>query len=364
MIKVNILSSTAFHVLPLAYELQKQGLDVRFYSYLPHSKTKKANLKKGSAVSMLWLVSPLLVITKLFPAKKLTYLKMIHRIIDAYCCRFMRSADIVIALGSVYLDVLHKAKKSGAITILEWGSKHSIEQRKSFGIPMSLNVDTLKRELDAFEIADYIAIPSVQVATSFTKHGIPSSKLLINPYGTDISQFPPTVCEENAFDLISIGGWRYEKGSDLLIELCTQYGFSLLHVGGLVNMSFPQVEHMKHIDPVPQSKLTDYYKKAKVFVLPSRAEGLSLVQIQAIGSGLPIVCSKETGGRDLKELIDDPKWIIEMEELTVTELKQCVDIALELAYTQKGFRKYSEMGKLTWDAYGKRYYNNLLSIYK
>ncbi len=361
--KVNILTSTAFHVLPLAKELQKQGVDIHFYSYLPKSKTKNAFLMKGTYTSLFWLVAPFWLLLKLLPSKRIRISLLINKIVDAWCGRYMRKADMVIALGSVYLNVLKKAKKNGTIAILEWGSKHSIEQRICFGIPLDKNKDVLDRELEAFKIADYIAVPSKQVADTFVMHGIPSSRLLVNPYGVDLSQFPPTICErEHAFDLIAVGGWRYEKGSDLLVELCQQYGYSLLHVGGIVNMPFPEDKNMKHVDSVPQSDLTKYYRMAKVFVLPSRAEGLSLVQAQAISSGLPVVCSKETGGRDLRELIDDGRWIIEMEELNVDELKICIDKALLLAESQNGLRNYTDKSMLTWSAYGERYLRNLIHI--
>ena len=361
--KVNILSSTSFHVLPLARELQRLGADVRFYSYLPNSYTRKAGLKEGSYVSFLWLVSPLLLIYKLSSSRSMFILKLINCIMDVCCCMFMRKSDVVIALGSVYINAFKKANKEGAITILEWGSKHIIEQRKCFGISASQNRGLLKRELQSYEIVNYISIASMQVADSFTMHGINRQKLIINPYGVDLIAFPPTqLSDDEQFDLITVGGWRYEKGSDLLCELCKKYGYSLLHVGKIVNMPFPEIGNMKHVDSVPQSELTYFYSKAKVFVLPSRADGFGLVLCQAVSSGLPIVCSKETGGRDLRELIDDKQWIIEMEELTVEELKVCVDTALVLAHTQIGVRNYTDKENLTWRKYGERYFSNLKNI--
>ena len=360
---VNVLSSTSFHVLPLAVELQKGGLDVRFYSYLPHSITKKAGLKKGTSVCLLWLVAPFLLLKKIVPSKLTRILFQANRLLDYWCAKHMRKADIVIALGSVYYESLIKAKEDGAITILEWGSKHIIEQRKCFGIPVSKNPDILRRELQSYEIADFIAIGSEQVASSFIKHGISPQKLIVNPYGVDLTEFPPTQLDEtDQYDLLTVGGWRHEKGSDLLVELCQKYNYSLLHVGSLVNMTFPNNKNMKHIDAVPQSMLTYYYRKAKVFVLPSRADGFGLVLFQAVSSGLPIVCSMETGGQDLKKLIDDNKWVICMNNLTVDELKKSVDIALNLAETQHGVRDYTSKDNLSWTKYGERYIDNLHSI--
>jgi hypothetical protein len=54
-----------------------------------------------------------------------------------------------------------------------------------------------------------------------------------------------------------------------------------------------------------------------------------------------------------------------MEELTVEELTNCINSALELAKTQLGFRSYigkNEIDNLSWEAYGKRYEENLKKI--
>ena len=46
---------------------------------------------------------------------------------DYYVAQTMRSCDVYIALGSVYLKSLEAAKKNfGAKVIIEWGSKHVV----------------------------------------------------------------------------------------------------------------------------------------------------------------------------------------------------------------------------------------------
>lgn len=362
-IKINIASTHRFHLLDLARELDKQSFDVRFYSYVPTKRCASFGLRSQCCYSFLWLAAPFLLLNKLFP-KWRAIISARNVILDWFMCCFMRRCDVYICLGSVYKQSIKAAKqKYGAIAILEWGSKHIIEELKRIDGLNDYSSQMLKRDLAGYELADHIAIATSHVKESFLKHGIVAAKLFVNPYGVELSQFSPTECT-GEYDLIMVGGWRYRKGCDLLIEVCRKYHYRLLHVGSIVNMDFPEDANMHHVDSVDQSLLIEYYKQAKVFVLPSRSEGLALVQAQALACGLPIVCSKDTGGRDLRDFLDDKRWIIEMKELTVDELNRCIKEALGLAETQSGYRNYAHerIRLLTWEAYGLRYANYLRSL--
>ena len=361
---VNILASHRFHLLDLARELSRLGHDVRFYSYVPAKRCAEFGLDKPLCASFLWLVWPFFALAKIAPKgwqESIVWYR--NLLIDWYVSRTMRKCDVCMGIGTVYVKAFETAKKNGATAILEWGSKHIEEQRKQFGYRKDYSVRTLQRELKQYEVCNFISIPATHVKESFLKHGIPESKLLVNPYGVDLSEFHPTSCSKE-FDLIYVGGWRYEKGCDLLTSLCQQYGYTLLHVGALVNLEFPKLSCMTHHEPVDQNDLVNYYAKARVFVLPSRAEGLALVQAQAIACGLPVVCSKETGGTDLRAEMSNKKWIIEMEDLSVEALLDAVDKGMELAKTQQGIRNYAgeDLKCLSWEEYGTRYSEELNRI--
>ncbi len=249
--RINIASTHRFHLLDLARELDKQGHDVKYYSYVPSKRCAKFGLPIERSHCFLWFVAPLMLLCKLFP--KNVYLKYCQiKAIDFYVARFMRPCDVFIGLGTVYLDAFKVAKaKYNAITILEWGSKHIIEQISKFKKLDDYPQGFLHRELEQYDIVDYISIAAGHVRDSFLKHGIAGNKLIVNPYGVDLEQFSPTELT-GKFDIITVGGWRKEKGSDLIVEVCDKYGFSCIHVGTIVNMEFPQNTNMKHIDSVDQ----------------------------------------------------------------------------------------------------------------
>lgn len=366
--KINIAASHRFHLLDLARELSNLGHDVRFYSYVPTRRAIKFGLRRECCYSLLVLMFPFLAFIKITKGAYWS-IKLSQLAMDYYLCKLMRPCDIYIALGTVYEKSFITAKqKFNAITILEWGSKHIEEQQRILNeIPglKQQNKYFVQRSLSGYELVDYISIASDHVKQSFLAKGLPSTRLLQNPYGVDLSMFRSTeLVKDQPYDLIMVGGWSYRKGCDLLISICLKGNFRLLHVGPIVDLEFPMNKNMTHIDAVDQHKLIDYYAKAKVFVLPSREEGLAMVQSQALVCGLPIVCSMHTGGRDLRNFLADKKWICEMQEYTTKELEKRVLEALDLASSQIGLRSYvnNDIDQLGWYSYGRRYNENLRVI--
>lgn len=366
--RINIAASHRFHLLDLARELELLGHEVRFYSYVPTKRALQYGLKKETSHSLFYLMLPFLAFVKLSKGSSLS-IKIINRVLDLYLSLFMKPCDVYIALGTVYKNSFVSAKKKfNAVTILEWGSKHIEEQTRILSLIPDVKPQDyyfIKRSLQGYDLADYIAIASDHVKQSFIERGIVEQKLIQNPYGVDLSMFAPTqLSSEENYDVIMVGGWSYRKGCDLLIDYFKDSDLTFLHVGPIVDLSFPERENMAHIDSVDQKKLVDYYKKAKVFVLVSREEGLAMVQSQALACGIPIVCSKDTGGRDLKNFLEDKQWIIEMEDFSIAALDKSLKEALNLVKSQTGLRSYAEnvVDSLTWKAYGKRYDGDLQKI--
>ncbi len=365
--KINIAASHRFQLLDLARELSNQGHEVRFYSYVPTSKAIRFGLKKECSYSLLILMLPFLALIKLTHSSFYS-VKLKNLALDYYLSWFMKPCDVYIALGTVYKkSILSAKRKFGATTILEWGSKHIEEQQRILSEIPNIKKQPeyfTQRSLQGYEIADYIAIASDHVKQSFIERGVATSKLIQNPYGVDLSMFgPTTITRGETYDLIMVGGWGYRKGCDLLIDVCRKNKFKLLHVGPLVDIEFPIEDNFTHIDTVDLSLLINFYAKAKVFVLPSREEGLAMVQPQALACGLPIVCSMHTGGRDLVNFLEEKKWIIEMQVYSLKELERCIFQALELSKNQSGLRSYSDnaIDQLTWSAYGKRYSKHIIN---
>jgi len=380
--KINIASfGGRSHLLDTARELEKFGHTVRFYSYVPTKRAVKFGLKKECNYSFFYWALPFLFFFKVCSIFKL---RSVHRYIyylykrmfDYITAWIMKPCDVFIGQSPMHVYSLKYAKKKySAITILERGSVHVLEYIKAAEGNPALKGKTpmpklyLDYDLEGYKHADYISIASMYQKRSFLEYNYPKEKLFVNPYGASLRQFYPTdKPTDDAYDVIFVGNWSYLKGCDLIVETIRRLNIRFLHVGSIIDLEFPKDINFTHINPVAQSELINYYKQAKVFILPSRTDGFGMVLSQAISCGLPIVCSKNTGAPDLKDFLDDKKWIIEMQEYTVDELGRCIKESLKLADTQPaGKRDYAGdalKDNLLWEAYGKRYNDFLTKINK
>lgn len=365
-IKINILSFGRFHMLDLARELDKQGFDVRFYSYVSSKRCLKFGLPAECGRSLFWILAPFIFLRRYF-----SFFTQIHMILQDYIMGiFMRKCDIVISLTG-FIFAPKQAQKKGSIIIFERGSKHILEQKKILEQnPLLKNKAAIPKRnislnLKAYEIADYISIASQHVKNSFLLHNYPIDKLFVNLYGVDLSMFHSIPKSSKEYDIIMVGGWSYQKGCDLIIEALKNSEFTLLHVGAIVDLAFPKLPNFTHIEPVDQTQLIHYYNKAKIFVLPSRQEGFAMVQCQALACNMPIVGSIDSGALDLKQIVRYPEFITIIINYTADAVKEAIQNSMDNYKKQNGCEYAGNaMKNLTWEAYGKRYADFLLEITK
>ena len=359
--KVNILSPGRFHVCDLARELNKLGFDVKFYSFVPSRRSEAFGLPHDCSASLFWILAPFVFIEKKAWFWKKRWTDVRRWIQDLFTSWTMRKADVTIAMSGEFNRSMKKAKRDGAIIICERGSKHIIDQKRILDSNPSIKVSQIsdanvRRELMSYGLADYIAVGAKHVETSFLKRGFPKERLFLNPYGVDLDDFYPMDNVSKEYDFIMVGTWSYQKGCDLIVEAIRRTNYTFLHVGAIGDLPFPADCQFQHIPPVDQRELYKYYAKAKVFVLPSRQDGLAMVLVQAVACHLPIIASPDGGACDIKEIVANPDCISIIDDFSADALLVKMEDML-VFYDQLSNRDYAgdALNELSWEAYGNRY---------
>ncbi len=368
MLKINILSPGRFQTVDMARELHRLGYDVRYYSFVPNEQAMKYGLPRECCRShRLWLAPFLVLERRLFKGKEWSK-RLRVRMEDLITAWMMRKCDLCIAMSGTFLHAVGKARKQGAKIIIERASMHIEEQYalldtiKTIGGKNPVSQGDVERELKSYQQADYISVPSIHVYNSFRLHGYPEQQLLLNPFGADLSFFKPDSSVKKEFDVVMIGLWCYRKGCDLIEEAIRKTGFSFLHIGNIIDLPFPEGPLFTQVGQVSFAELKQYYNKAKVFLLPSREEGLALVQAQAISMGLPVVGSMNSGAVDLRNMVDNPEYVVIIKDFTAEAVAEALHQAMMKC--QEGVSDYLGSGveKMTWTAYGERYAENIKKV--
>ena len=131
------------------------------------------------------------------------------------------------------------------------------------------------------------------------------------PDGLDLARFEPAQREAHpeTVRILTIGRLIPRKGFQFLIRALphilakTETNFEIEIVGDgpyrdeLLQLaeSLGVASHIHFAGSVPYAELPEKYRCADIFILPSLAEGMPLVVLEAMGTGLPIVASRVQG---------------------------------------------------------------------
>jgi starch synthase len=352
----------------LARELNVNGHEVKFYSYVPQNRTRKFGLPDECNVSLLPFVAPILAWGRVASgfAPHLRE-RILNAALDRYVVARLAHCDVFICMSGIYLSAAREAKQRyGARIWLERGSHHILSQDQILStIPGAQRPSplTIRRELAGYALADRIVIPSSHVEDSFRHDEAAHAKIFRNPYGVDLQMFPRLTrrSQDGLFTLLFVGTWSLRKGCDLLAEAVGQTsGVRLLHVGGIGDLEFPQDDpRFVHIDAVQQWELAKFYASASALIQASREDGFGVVIAQALAVGLPVICTDRTGGADLSRTSALAERITVVPHDSVSALSGAIACYRDRRCVWPMLSD-SDRETLSWAAYGKRYHDELL----
>ncbi|WIB67969.1 glycosyltransferase family 4 protein [Curtobacterium sp. MCBD17_035] len=161
------------------------------------------------------------------------------------------------------------------------------------------DVDRINREMDR---ADAVLTPSDVVAAGNVIQGVDPAKLIVEPYGVDLTSFrpagPPTSRQRRSRRrLLFLGQISYRKGIPTLLAAAVGEDFELKLVGPVVEphllRDLPQ--NVTHTAALPAERLGALFDQVDALVLPSVEDAFGLVVPEALAAGLPVIASTAVG---------------------------------------------------------------------
>jgi len=316
---VDISVGSRFHAFDLARELARHGMLRRLHTGYPAFAAARFGVPRA-AVSSVWTGEPLnralsTLHRRGWIAERCDpFVSERHDRIVA--SRLRPGADVFVGWASQCRRSLAAARVLGMTTVVERGSAHIEWQRRQLaeeaartGLRVELpHPRTIEQELAEYETADFIAVPSAFAARTFVESGVAASKLLVNPYGVDLSRFDGAGrgdeapgAAPDALRVIHVGRVSAQKGVHYLVDASRRAGARLTLVGAIDPGMGAVVRepHVTAIGAVPGAALPDHYRRADVFCLLSIQDGLALVVAQAMAMGLPVIATPNSGAEEL-----------------------------------------------------------------
>lgn len=107
----------------------------------------------------------------------------------------------------------------------------------------------------------------------------------------DFQPNPTKKSSNDPFRLLYVGKWSFLKGVDLLAPVMEELGdrFELYYTAdrGEIQSRLPANCHL--IGRLKPEELAQYYRESDALLMPSRLEGLTLVALEAMACGLPVI---------------------------------------------------------------------------
>lgn len=323
---ITIIVKGRFHLFDLTRELEKLGHNIVLITTLPKFVARKFGIFTSIVKSKIFveLFERIWMRIPFFFTQKLNPQYFVMNFFGKQASKnLISNGDILLVGSSSALDAMRHAKKIGyRVTILERGSSHIeyqhkilLQEQEIYGITKTItHPKVIAKELLEYQEADFISVPSNFVKNTFLEYGIPSQKILLNPYGVNLRQFQPKFPaaermnnSDGIFRIIHCGGINLRKGVQYLLAAFSHLNLpnsELLLIGSMSEEFKPIYNNLKkknvyHLGPFPQKDLVRQYQKASIFCLASIEEGLAMVIPQAMACGLPIICTVNTGGGDI-----------------------------------------------------------------
>ena len=233
---------------------------------------------------------------------------------DRRVSRRLHPADVLVTQAGAAERSLRAASRHGVQrTVVNWNIQYLPFARKQVELERELNPEWMptfshsrfprsvvarwERELDQ---ADRVLVPSTSVKQSLVAAGVRLETIIQVPYGVDAEKFVPSPrSDRERLRVICVGEIGQRKGTSYFFEAARRLPhMDFVLVGWHVARLPEECPHNVVIhNNVPD--VAPYLRESNVFLFPSLLDGFGLVVLQALASGLPVLCSSLAGACDV-----------------------------------------------------------------
>jgi len=372
---IRITCSVKLHAFHLAEQLERHGmLDTLYTIY--HQKKNPLLARIISRKDMENIPADRL---KTFPhlaplVKWGKYPYLTNTFFDsAVACHLKQNKDYRALIGWSGMSIrgLKQAKQDGKVVVIERGSSHIgfqipllEEEYSRWGFQFKRDNRVIDQEIEEYDKADYIAIPSDFVRTTFLLKGIADAKLFKNNFGSN-SYFTPTQPKRSRFTILYVGNLSLRKGLPYLFEALQllEMDTSLYDVWfvGTVQKEIQDMlprytrANWKFYGHINHYQLPDLISPCSVAIHPSLEEGLSMVIPQLMSCGVPVIATTNTGGADIIQDRQNGFIVpIRSPEAIAEKITMLFHDREKLTALQEQAQQYGQQFG-TWENYGDRY---------
>jgi glycosyltransferase involved in cell wall biosynthesis len=280
--------------------------------------------------------------------------------------------QVVQAITGVCTEAFNRADEIGALKVADCANSHPTSlygywQRECDlwcpGEQVPLPRQAFRKMNQELERADVVLCPSTFVRDTMVQNGIPETKCFVSPFGVDTSIFKPRPTPPQKPLFVCVGTVCLRKGHQYLFRaferVKTRIPQAELVCIGEVKCDFRREwpkwkSTVRHVERMAHAELAQLLQSATAFVFPSLEEGFARVLAEAMGAGLPIIATHESGATTLIQT--GVQGLI----VPVRRIEPLADamfqLATDLELNQRMGTAAHEVGarRNTWQDYGDR----------
>jgi glycosyltransferase involved in cell wall biosynthesis len=318
---VSLVTGSKAHTLDLARELEKRGLFHELIIGYPRAKLGSLEgIPAGKIVTSPLYHAPMIGLMKAGLANS-PFIQTLERLgnarLDRIAAERLNGVDVLISMAGAGRLSGPAVQRKGGKWICDRGAAHIAWQKKildpeydRLGILwQGISSEKVAREIEEYDGADRIYVPSEFVRRTFIDEGISPEKVEVHSLGVNLTDFRPDLNRQpnEVFTILGAGQMGVQKGLQVLLDVAKQLsgpfklqwaGLPLPEANSLVTQlrAICEFEILGHLTA---EELVAAMNQADVFVLPSIQDGFGMVATQAMACATPVILSTATGAAEL-----------------------------------------------------------------